>query len=64
MDDLLQMAAVEKDRAEENANVIRLEFDQALQRTEQAIGAITEASQEDVFLDGEYQRYCQLVYAG
>jgi hypothetical protein len=53
MDELLQMAAVEKDKAEENANVIRMEFDQALHRTEQAIGAITEASQEDHFLDGE-----------
>jgi len=47
------MAAVEKDKAEENASVIRMEFDQALHRTEQAIGAITEASQDDHFLDGE-----------
>jgi hypothetical protein len=54
MDDLLAMANVEKDRAEENANVIRLEFDQALHRTEEAIGAIGEASQSEHFLDGEY----------
>jgi hypothetical protein len=53
MDELLQMAIVEKDKAEENANVIRMEFDQALHRTEQAIGAITEASQDEHFLDGE-----------
>jgi ElaB/YqjD/DUF883 family membrane-anchored ribosome-binding protein len=52
MDELLQMAVVEKDKAEENANVIRMEFDQALHRTEQAIGA-TEASQDEHFLDGE-----------
>ena len=47
------MAAMEKDKAEENANVIRMEFDQALHRTEQAIEAITEAAQDDNFLDGK-----------
>jgi len=53
MDELLQMAAMEKDKAEENANVIRMEFDQGLHRTEQAIEAITEAAQDDNFLDGK-----------
>lgn len=53
MDDLLQMAGVEQDRAEQSANVIRQEFDQALRRTEEAIGSIAEASQDEHFLDGQ-----------
>jgi hypothetical protein len=53
MEDLLQMAAVEKDKAEENANAIRQEFDHALQRTEDAIRLITEAQDGETFLEGK-----------
>lgn len=53
MEDLLQMAGVEQERAEQSASVIRQEFDQALRRTEEAIGSIAEASQDEHFLDGQ-----------
>jgi ElaB/YqjD/DUF883 family membrane-anchored ribosome-binding protein len=53
MEDLLQMAGAEQERAEQSANVIRQEFDEALRRTEEAIGAIEEASQNEHFLDGQ-----------
>jgi hypothetical protein len=54
MEDLLQMAGAEQERAEQSASVIRQEFDEALRRTEESIGAIGEASQNEHFLDGQY----------
>jgi hypothetical protein len=51
MEDLLQMAEMERTRAEQTASAIRAEFEQAMHRLDDAIEAIADAVDEDHFVD-------------
>lgn len=56
MDDLIHLSDVEKERAEESAIAIQLEFDRSLQRLQDSLQHIADANGVDQLVEGE--RHC------
>lgn len=54
MDDLIHLSHVEKERAEESATAIQLEFDRSLQRLQDSLEYMAEAVDVDQLVEGEY----------
>lgn len=52
MDELVQLSNVERERAEESAMAIQLEFDRALQRLQDSFQDIAEAAEGDGLVEG------------
>lgn len=54
MDDLIHLSQVEKERAEESATAIQLEFDRSLQRLQDSLEYMAEAVDVDQLVEGEF----------
>lgn len=54
MDDLIHLAEVEKERAEESAMVIQLEFDRSLQRLQDSLQYMADATDVDQLVEGKH----------
>lgn len=53
MDEIVQLSEVEKERAEESAMAVQLEFDRALQRLQDGLQDMAEAAEGDRLVEGE-----------